>query len=322
MVTVVVPIYNTEKYIRPCIDSIIHQSYSNLQIILVDDGSTDQSGEICDIYAELDDRIGVIHKKNGGLSDARNAGIDMARGEYITFIDADDFIARDMIDNLLRVAISEDADMVACKVIRCEESDTPDMIDISNSEQEYEIYSGKEKMRIFMQDKKIGTTAWAKLYKTTLFQDIRYPFGKIHEDVYTTYKLIHVANKLCYVPAIGYVYRKNSNGLSRVFSMSRLDAIHGAIERADFIEIHYPELINEAYCKVVNACNNCLMLMGMTKTYDVESLKWMQQLYRQYGKYYIRTRHVSKLGKIATEIASFNIKLAWVLFAYVHKRNI
>ncbi len=322
MVSVVVPIYNTEKYLRQCIDSIVSQTYSNLQIIFVNGDSPDESKKICEEYAERDSRVTILCHENEGLSSDRNVGIDIAVGEYITFIDGDDFIAVNMIEDLVDAAKKEDADIAACGVIRCEEYDTPDDVTFDQDDDFCEVYTGEEKMRVFLQGKKIGTTAWAKLYKTELFREIRYPVGKNHEDVFTTYKLIHIANKVCHINSAGYAYRKNMSGLSKGFSMSRLDSIRGKIEIARFVEDNYPNLINEAYTGIIYACNQCLMLMGKCKAYDAGALDWMQGLYRKYSRYYIKSSHTSKIGKFAAWIASINIKSAWTVFGLLHKKDI
>lgn len=322
MVSVVVPIYNTEKYIRQCIETIISQTYSDLQIILVDGNSPDNSKKICEEYAAKDSRITILCHANEGLSSDRNVGIDIAKGEYITFIDGDDFIAFDMIENMLKAAQSENADMVACQVIRCEEYDTPKTIKFENSVYSSESYIDNDKMRIFMQGEKIGTTAWAKLYKTSMFREIKYPVGKNHEDVFTTYKLIHIADKLCIISSVGYVYRKNMSGLSKGFSMSRLDSIRGNLERMQFIEENYPDLAENAYTGVIYSCNQCLMLMGKACYKDKETFKWMQKLYGKYGKYYIQSSRTSKLGKISAALAQINVYTAWFLFRFVHKKDI
>ena len=322
MVTVVVPIYNTEKYLRQCIESIVSQTYPDLQIILVDGDSPDNSKKICEEYAAKDSRITILCHENEGLSSDRNVGIDIAKGEYITFIDGDDFIAPDMIENMLKAAQSENADMVACQVIRCEEYDTPETVEFPKPAFSNESYSDGDKMRVFMQGEKIGTTAWAKLYRTNMFRKIKYPVGKNHEDVYTTYQLVHIANKLCIINAVEYVYRKNLSGLSKGFSMTRLDSIRGNLERMRFIEANYPELVDEAYTGVIYSCNQCLMLMGKAGYRDAETFKWMHELYGKYSKYYIRSSKTSKLGKIAAAIAKINVKAAWMLFKFVHKKDI
>lgn len=194
LISVIVPIYNVEKYLNKCIESIINQSYSNLEIILVDDGSKDSSGIMCDSYILKDKRIKVIHKENGGLSDARNVGLDKAKGEYIVFIDSDDWIDEKMIEILYNIIKKNNSDISICdyflaynEEIQTQKEDI-EIINLSNIEALKTIY-----------DKDLGVcmiVAWNKLYKRNLFKDdIRYPYGKIHEDEFTTYKLLYKAKK-------------------------------------------------------------------------------------------------------------------------------
>ena len=195
LITVVVPIYKVEKYLEKCIDSIIKQTYENLEIILVDDGSPDKCPQICDEYAKKDSRIKVIHKKNGGLSDARNAGIDIAKGEYITFVDSDDYIEKDYVEVLYDSIKENDSDMAigSHKVIY--ENGT-----ILNKETgEKSVLDAKTVLERILYDENIDLSAWAKLYKTELFEEIRYPKGRVFEDAATTYKLVDKSKKISIV---------------------------------------------------------------------------------------------------------------------------
>ena len=204
LVSVIVPIYNVEEYLNQCVQSIRQQSYHNLEIILIDDGSPDKCGEMCDGYANEDSRVKVIHKQNGGLSDARNAGIEAATGEYITFIDSDDFIMQDMIECLMEVMNSENVDIVQCSFTRDADYAMVEKERDSDLREKYNIYS-ENRMVAYVKGQTIATMAWGKIYKTLLFREIRFPKGRIHEDVFTTYKLIHEANSIAVTDYIGYI---------------------------------------------------------------------------------------------------------------------
>lgn len=312
LVSVIVPIYNVERYLEQCVQSIINQSYPNLEIILVDDDSTDNSGAIADCLCEHDERIVVYHKKNGGLSDARNYGIDRANGDYLTFIDSDDFINSKMIETLVSLALTYDAEFVECKNCRCSEIDTLDSFKITiEKKQEICSFTGNEKMRMFLNPHSVKTTAWAKLYSKNLFESIRYPVGKYHEDVFTTYKLVHVANKVVSTNYIGYVYRMNNNSITTSkFNKKRLDAIEGKIEQAEFIKKYYPSYLDLAYVHIVYACNNCLRAMARSNYNDRLILKRFQALYRKYGEYYLKA-HVSLSGKLLAIISIVNVCLSY-----------
>ncbi len=235
LISIVVPVYNVEKYLNKCIESIINQSYSNLEIILVDDGSKDSSGIMCDSYILKDKRIKVIHKENGGLSDARNVGIDKAKGEYIVFIDSDDWIDEKMIEILYNIIKKNNSDISICdyflaynEEIQTQKEDI-EIINLSNIEALKKIY-----------DKDLGVcmiVAWNKLYKRNLFKDdIRYPYGKIHEDEFTTYKLLYKAEKISYTKQKMYYYRQRENSITSSFNKKRLDCLEAFDERVKYMK--------------------------------------------------------------------------------------
>ena len=235
LISVIVPIYNVEKYLNKCIESIINQSYSNLEIILVDDGSKDSSGIMCDNYILKDKRIKVIHKENGGLSDARNVGIEKAKGEYIVFIDSDDWIDEKMIEILYNIIKKNNSDISICdyflaynEEIQTQKEDI-EIINLSNIEALKTIY-----------DKDLGVcmiVAWNKLYKRNLFKDdIRYPYGKIHEDEFTTYKLLYKAEKISYTKQKMYYYRQRENSITSSFNKKRLDCLEAFDERVKYMK--------------------------------------------------------------------------------------
>ena len=192
LISVIVPVYKVEKYLEKCIESIIKQTHTNLQIILVNDGSPDNCGKICDEYAKKDSRIEVIHKINGGLSDARNVGINRANGRYIGFVDSDDYIKEDMYEKLINLIKEYDADISICNLY--------DVIDgkkyVRNNENGIQEYSRLEILKEVLLDKNIQSYAWNKLYKKELFDEIKYPIGKKYEDIGTTFYVFEKCNKI------------------------------------------------------------------------------------------------------------------------------
>ena len=307
LISVIVPIYKVEKYIEQCVNSIIKQTYGNLEIILVDDGSPDTCPQICENFAKKDTRIKVIHKINGGLSDARNAGIKIASGDYITFVDSDDYLKLDMIENLYQLCMKYEADISQCTYIRCSEDGVEDR-NITSKNEEFVYYDNK--MENFLFGKQIGVTAWGKLYKTTLFQDIRYPKGKYHEDVFTTYKLIDKAKCVVTTTKIGYVYRKNGTSITNEkFSLNRLHSIEGKLEQAKFISENYPQLLNLANAGIIYACNQCLSQMGKSGFNDKKIDDYIKILYRNYWKDYVCSNATLK-GKLFAIVARINYKFA------------
>ena len=284
LVSIIVPIYKVEQYLDLCVRTILQQSYENLEIILVDDGSPDRCGTICDEFAKQDNRIKVIHKSNGGLSDARNVGIDLAAGDYVTFVDSDDYLMPDMIENLMNIIVREHADIAQCGYIRTKSNCIERA---ERSQVQYKLY-GKNRMSAFFKESQIRTMACGKIYKKSLFNEIRFPVGRLYEDVFTTYKLIHEADSVAVTNYIGYVYRINESSITMSeFSPKKLDSVYGTIERAEFIEKNYPNLRKQAYSGIVYACNQCLMQMAKSRYRGKVEDVFLQKLYRQYGRYYI-----------------------------------
>lgn len=232
MVTVVIPVYNVEKYIERCIESIIAQTYTDIEIILVDDGSTDGSGKICDKYADLDSRIIVLHQKNQGLSGARNAGIDIARGEYITFVDSDDFVHVQMIEILLNAIIEDESQISICSY----EVGSEDSLFFADStiRVHTKIYSGRE-LLLYPPNNMAINIACAKLYNKKLFENVRYPVGKLHEDDFVTYKLLYGSAKVSLVMVDLYYYYQRENSItSQRVSIRNFSYLEAILQQAEF----------------------------------------------------------------------------------------
>lgn len=246
LITVIVPVYNVEKYIDKCITSIICQDYTNLEIILVDDGATDLSGQICDNYAKDDNRIKVIHKTNGGLSDARNVAIDIMTGEYVVFIDSDDYIEKNYISYLYYLIIKYKAQISICNFKYVTEAGTS-INKAYDSGMEKEL-SQRDAILELLCGKEINTSASMKLYKSDLFSDIRYPKGKLYEDISTTYKTFLKSDKIVYGDMSLYIYLCRDGSITKqTFSNKRMDAIENLKEMCYDIENAYPQF--KEYCK-------------------------------------------------------------------------
>lgn len=237
LISVIVPIYHVEKYLNRCVDSIIGQTYTNLEIILVDDGSNDGCPAICDDYAKKDSRIRVIHKENGGLSDARNAGIKEARGEYLSFVDSDDYIHRDMYRILMDELQKADADVSICSYKYVYDGKPDETDERYESEYPVEVMDGiKAQHRYYNGDVKLElTVAWNKLYKKELFDNLCYPKGKIFEDEYTTYKALYRSNKVCYIDLPLYYYLQRSDSIiGKMAGVRTAGVIDAYLERLAF----------------------------------------------------------------------------------------
>lgn len=270
LISVVVPIYNVEKYLPACIESILRQTYKYIEIILVDDGSTDTCPQICDQFSLKDSRIKVIHKKNGGLSDARNIGMNLAKGKFITFVDSDDLLDCKFIEDLLNAMILNGADIAFCDYCKIDENcvskadnSIGNVIKFSNIECLENLYIPKSHGMEFV--------AWGKLYKLDLFKKnkISYPKGKIHEDTFTTYKLCYYANKVVFVDAPRYYYRIRSGSImSSKFNKTRLNKLEATKEACSFfLEKDESKLLKLAFNDFLHSTLSiyCEMYHGLDK---------------------------------------------------------
>ena len=242
LISVIVPIYNVEDYLDECIESICNQTYDKLEVIMVDDGSTDRSGTIADKWAKLDKRCSVYHKENGGISSARNEGIRKAKGNYLVFVDSDDLLEKSMIERLHQEAVKEQVDMVCCGIKRRgAEGDYVKAYCVSSriytlSEYLYEMYSrengsGDNDMYLPL------VAAWNKIYKRSLFEDIKYPVGKICEDNAIIHRIVHKAGKIKWINEPLYVYRERQGSImKRAFSEKRMDDFYSQLDRLYFME--------------------------------------------------------------------------------------
>ncbi|WP_346355416.1 glycosyltransferase family 2 protein [Azotosporobacter soli] len=244
-ISVIVPIYKVEAHVRKCIESILAQSFTNIEIILVDDGSPDNSGDICDEYARKDPRVRVIHKENRGVSSARNVGVDMACGRYIGFVDGDDWVEPDMYLTLHEAMREYDADIAHCThrnvkltdSIQCAEPEN------SNCDGGIQVYSREEALLELLNNIKITNLSGDKLYKAELFDGIIYPEGQTYEDWYTVPKLLACAKRIVKVRKIQYYYLRHLNGITGTLNISkRYDFFCAVRERARFIKVNYPQL--------------------------------------------------------------------------------
>lgn len=249
-ISVIVPVYNVEKYLKKCVNSILEQTYQNIEVILVDDGSTDKSGLLCDEMRETDNRIRVIHKENGGLSSARNAGIEKAEGDYLGFIDSDDYIERDMFETLIKAIKRTEKDIACCGRIVDIFGEYSNVEFALNHETEY---STVEAIREVLLLEKIDVSACDKLYKRELFNQMTYPEGKISEDAAVIFDILEKSNGVVHVgkPFYHYVFRNNSITKAR-YSSKRHDVIDNLKATKKFIEHYHPNLTDEynIYCAI------------------------------------------------------------------------
>jgi glycosyltransferase involved in cell wall biosynthesis len=243
-ITVVIPVYNVELYLEQCVLSVLGQSYTNLEIILVDDGSKDSCADMCDNFAAIDARVKVIHKTNGGLSDARNAAIDVAQGEYIVFVDGDDFILEDTIFLLYNSLSESNSDISTCGFGNYY-GGTP--VGQNRASNQSLVLDSERALADMLYQKHTTTSAWGKLYKTKLFEEVRYPKGEICEDLDTTYRLFSKSSKIVMNTSRCYQYRQRADSIIRSnFSSKRMKAIEFAQNMAAYVQSNHPKIIKSA----------------------------------------------------------------------------
>lgn len=268
LVSIIIPVYNVEKYLERCILSVINQTYSNLEIILVNDGSTDNSAKLCDELAKKDVRIRVIHKENGGLSDARNVALDAIHGEWVSFIDSDDWVDEKYVDILLKSALKNNAQISVALYKNVKNSENPKK---ENYKEQIKVLNNKEGIKNLLYQKYYTTSACCKIYAAKLWNDIRFPKGKLYEDVITIYEIFKKADKTVFVNRHIYFYfQRNGSIVRNNFSIQKMDYIAHCQEILNDVIESYPDLKNGAISRLVWAEIHVLVQMDNYTKYEKE----------------------------------------------------
>lgn len=268
-ISIIIPVYKVENYLEKCIDSILCQTYRNLEVILVDDGSPDKCGEICDRYAAKDNRVKVIHKKNAGVARARNDGIDIATGDYISFIDSDDWIAENAYEVLYNGLKEYNAD---CSVGGCvnviEKNDI--LQPQERKSQGVRCVDAEEAMKGILLK---GSAVWNRLFKRDIFQEIRFPLDRINDDEVVALHAYAECKKIVFLDADTYYYRIRSNSITTSkFSLKKLDWYYNSIDNLEFVKKNYPSLIPCGEYKLIYSLLYCYTkLKGVKKTAEVKA---------------------------------------------------
>lgn len=244
LISVIVPVYNVEQYLEQCVESILHQTYENLEIILVDDGSADRSGAICDSYQKNDKRIRVIHKKNGGLSSARNAALDIMNGKYVSFVDGDDYISEQMLEVLYGGIKKNNARAAVCNMILFQDGDRHGLQSYFNRADSFSA----DREKIIRKALSSSQSVCNKLFQASLFQCLRFPDGRIAEDGYISYDLLWRAGRVSYHILGGYYYRQKRKGsiISEKFKSQDIDILLCNLRTCIRVSRTFPALKEEA----------------------------------------------------------------------------
>lgn len=306
-ISIVVPVYNVEKYLRRCLESILGQTMRELEIILINDGSTDRSGEICEEYKERDNRIQVIHKKNGGLSDARNAGARIAASDYVIFLDSDDYIAQDMMETLYTLAKDSGADMSVCGVYNVYgEREIPQY-----SKSEEFICTGEEAFMHILEGKKIPGTICNKLIKRQIVQQIEFPAGRLYEDAFYTLDLVQRVENVSVTtrPMYYYAHRQDSITTS-TFKEADLDIIYAYRKTLELVKKKYPRLMMQAVFRLFWA--HFIVIDRILGTGDYKTniyLKTSRRFLKRNIFRIIRNPYFEKKRRLAAILLFFNVNL-------------
>lgn len=285
LVSIIVPVYRVEPYLNRCIESIVQQTYEQLEIILVDDGSPDNCPAMCDAWAEKDSRIKVIHKSNGGLSDARNAGLKIAAGDYIAFVDSDDWIEKDLYRILLDAMKATDSDIVCCKFRRVF-GDFKQSSCRANDSRAYELFDTKEALYELITENKIHQVVWNKLYKRNVISNIAFAVGKCNEDDFWTYQVLGKASRMASVDFTGYYYwQRNDSIMGAPHSTKRLDAVEAKICRQEYLEKYFPELNFAGKKDLLYTClyHGQMLMKHMSSSDREDAMLWLKKTFITYG---------------------------------------
>lgn len=289
LVSVIIPIYKVEQYLERCVDSIKNQTYANLEIILVDDGSPDSCGKMCDAFALTDQRIKVVHKQNGGLSDARNAGIKCAQGAYYLFVDSDDYIAQDMIEILVKDLEEADADIAMCTYDLFDENDVHTQMPFDQAGPIVTMSGAEAAKRLLFYHEPQMVVAWNKLAKRELWENRIFPVGKQHEDDFTSYSLLYESSKVTVRNEALYHYFQRRDSIIGVgFNLRSLHKIEAYLQAKDYFK-DKDQTLYDRCCNMVLIMNkNCMKAAMSSQYHDKKAV--IAQLRKEgrafYRKYY------------------------------------
>lgn len=323
LISIIVPVYNVRDYLDTCLDSLQKQNYPKLEIILIDDGSTDGSGVVCDDYAKRDPRAKVIHQQNRGLSAARNAGLAHATGSYITFVDSDDYIAPDYVSYLFSLITKHGVLLSVCAISE---------LTLKNHQINYganfeeKLMSTEEALGRMLREEGFNVSAYAKMYRRDLWQGITFPENTVHEDLGTTYKLFEKCSKIAYGPGAKYIYRKRKSSIStQGFSDQKFDIISLTDTMCNELETKFPYLATTIDLRRMHARFSVLRQLALAKSLTPEQKSKEQEIID-----YLKTNKTSvtknPYATLRDKIAIYSLllgksvfKFTWQLYSALRK---
>jgi len=311
-ISVIVPVYKVEKYIEKCVDSILAQSFTDFELWLVDDGSPDNCGAICDAYAEMDARVKVIHKKNGGLSDARNAALDVMQGKYVFFVDSDDWIASDALEST-HTALKRTGAKVA----------TGNIVSVYEDGREKTLYAPTQEEKILRGEEMLTTllrpNAWNRLYDAEVFRDLRYPVGRLYEDVFLYHRILERIDSMVLTGKNSYYYLVRTGSIMNMaYNIKFTDIVDAVYERAEWLEhIGQDDLADETrlfvYSQVAAA-------YAHLDKHNCEHMKRLREIKLLYDESYEKLKRSKQIGW-KQQVRMFILKYSPTLHTMLWGRN-
>lgn len=330
LISIIIPVYNVEKYIENCLETVIKQTYKNIEIILVDDGSKDSSSKICDKYAKKDNRIRVIHKKNGGLSDARNVGTEQATGMFITYIDSDDSVTYDYVEYLYKlIKMDKDITFSSCNVEIVRKEEHTENTEIAKEEYGVNIFNKQQAFKALLYAKELFLSACGKLFYSGFIKKYKFPVGLAYEDTAVIYKWINDSNKIICGSKPCYKYYSRDNSISKQgsFNKNEIDYIKNTDEMLNFIKKNYPEELKAVNRFFIYANFRELRIILFSEE-NKETKEIEKKIWKNIKKYRIKVlldNEASKRDKAAILISFLgrkNFKRAWKLYCKITGRKV
>lgn len=323
MVSVIIPVYNVEKYLSKCLYTIENQTYKNYEVVLVDDGSTDNSGDMCDQYCYTHDNAKVIHQVNQGLSAARNAGVKIAKGELVTFIDSDDYVSLDYIEYLVRLIVKYNADISVAQELKTFEDIAS--VPINRNKKNDCCFKPGEALIEMCYTRRFKGVAWCKMYKKSLVEKYPFPVGKLYEDIATVHKMIGDSSRIACGDEIIYFYRQGNTSIMRSdFNKKQLDGMRAAENQLQYMKKNYPEAVNAAKYKCAARINNYMFMLFSPTRYNKRVFYYLQKEMKKYSSTVLRDRNVRvdfKVRMISILMGYNSMRLTYRLVSFLEKRK-
>ena len=320
LISIIVPVYNVQSYLERCILSLLQQTYSNIEILLIDDGSTDKSGDMCEKFSLYDSRIKTYHKKNGGLSDARNFGIKKANGEFYCFVDSDDFISENMIETLYNNLLITNADISICKYQVT--SDNELNVPYTNN---MKTYTKELAFQELLLGNNFSSEICNKMFKKDLFDNIQFPKSHIYEDMFTFYKTVEKSNIIVYSDYVGYGYFYRPNSISNSsFSLKKFDWIDACAELINYCNSKYPSYLPEAINTYIYANISIIKEELLSENHVEEVFEKIRSNIKKYQYQYLTYNKKTYYNKLRHKIQVFllcNLKLLYVFLVKNSKKQ-